>query len=143
MAQIPAVPAGRRRAYRPRSAALAFSRILHHTDPWIAVGDFVDDWRRTPPAERAALVERPIASAEKRQELQRWAAFFAAMVEVLCQEAGLPIPAWTARPEYFLSEPWYLYPGNHPQLRAWQEATTPEPFKRRNILGGDQILTRV
>jgi hypothetical protein len=143
MARTPEAPASQGRTYRPQSAAHAFARILHRTDPWIAVGDFVDDWRRSAPEARLALVEDPIATVGKRQEFQRWAAFFAAMVEALCQEAGLPTPAWTARPDYLLPEPWYLYPGDHPQLRAWQEATTPEPFKRRNILGGDQILARV
>jgi hypothetical protein len=143
MARTPEAPARHGRVYRPQSAARAFTRILRGTDPWIAVGDFVDDWRRTAPEARLALVEQPIATPGACQELQRWAAFFAAMVEVLCQEAGLPVPAWTARPDYLLPEPWYLYPGDHPQLRAWQEAATPEPFKRRNILGGDQILARV
>lgn len=135
---------GRKREYRPQSAVEAFNRITHRTDPWIAVGDFIDDWRRATSLEqRQALVNQPIPASVKSQELRRWAAFFAAMVELLCQEAGLTPPSWTAHPAYTLAEVWYLYPGNHLQLRAWQEATTPEPFKRRNILGGDQILARV
>jgi len=127
--------------YRPSTVAEAYERIQRSTTPWVAIGDFLDDWRRTSPAERPSLVaQRPNGDADTA-ELRRWVAFCAAMVEWLCWNAGLPFPGWTTAPEYVLPDPWFLYPGW--RLRAWQLMTTPAPFKMRNIFGGDHILDRV
>ena len=119
-----------------------FERIA--TDPahpWLAIGDFLDDWRFTEVADRLDLVREGIAPhGEGNIDLQRWASFCAAMVEWLCAQEGLPFPAWTSNDAYRLSEPWFLYPGD--LLRAWQLVSTPAPFKMRNIFGGDQILSR-
>ncbi len=119
-----------------------FSRI--HEDiahPWVAIGDFLDDWRRSAKEDRLALVAIDIAPANVQGDELRWAAFCAAMVEWLCWQDGLPFPTWTSRQEYRLADPWFLYPGD--LLRAWQLATTPTPFRMRNIFGGDEMLSRV
>jgi hypothetical protein len=125
--------------YQPQTAADTFRLIAAGTDPWIAIGQFVDDWQRTDRSRRPALVEVPLAAAEAEQA--RWAALLAASVEWLCARDGHPFPAWTGRPEYRLPEPWFLYPGW--RLRAWQLAETPVPFRMRNIFGGERILSRV
>jgi len=43
--------------------------------------------------------------------------------------------------EFVLPRPRFLYPGW--RLRMHQLVDTPAPFKRRNIYGGDRILSRV
>jgi hypothetical protein len=129
------------RVYRPQTMAETFDRILAGTTPWVAIGDFLDDWRRTAREQRPALVEQPIASPGDDMELRRWAALCAGIVEWLCWNDRLPFPAWTSNDLYILPEPWFLYPGW--RLRAWQLATTPAPFKMRNIFGGDHMLDRV
>ncbi|HEY7348681.1 MAG TPA: hypothetical protein VH599_10235 [Ktedonobacterales bacterium] len=141
MAKQGAAATSQKRQYQPQTAAAAFDRLLQGTDPWVAIGDFLDDWRRSPERKRAALIAEPIAEAGANPEFQRWAAFFAGMVERLCWSAGLPAPAWTTRPAYYLPKPWYLYPGT--RIRAWLEETTPASFKMRNIFGGDRMLDRV
>jgi hypothetical protein len=125
--------------YQPQSAADTIQRILGGDDPWLAFGQFLDDWRRTPAAERTRLTVQPppVAPAEYR----RWAALLAAVVEWLCAQDGLPFPSWTGQSEYRLADPWFLYPGW--RLRAWQLAETPASFKARNIFGGDRIMARV
>ncbi|MBF6589264.1 MAG: hypothetical protein IVW57_01885 [Ktedonobacterales bacterium] len=128
-------------SYRPQTAAETFDRILSGTTPWVAIGDFLDDWRRTVVPERATLVAAPIAEYRGDAELRHWAAFIAATVEWLCWNEGIPFPSWTSSAEYTLPEPWFLYPGW--RLRAWQLATTPAPYKMRNIFGGDHMLDRV
>ena len=125
--------------YQPQTAAATLGLISLGTDPWLAVGQFLDDWRRTDPAERPRLVDEAPASATGPDV--HWAALLAAAVEWLCAQEGLPFPPWTSRPEYRLSEPWFLYPGL--RLRAWQLADTPVAFRMRNIFGGDRILDRV
>jgi hypothetical protein len=133
--------AGTPRQYHSQTAAETFERIRAGTTPWVAMGDFLDDWRRLPVEQRPPLVAEPIAVAGEEKEHQRWAAFIAATVEWLCWNAKLPFPGWTNKPEYRLPEPWFLYPGW--RLRAWQLATTPAPYKMRNIFGGDHMLDRV
>jgi hypothetical protein len=131
--------------WRRQTVAETYERIKQvPQQPWVAIGDFLDDWRFTEQPDRPALVQEPIASAgvaETNVELRRWAAFCAAMVEWLCYQDGAPFPSWTANETYRLAEPWFLYPGD--LLRAWQLTSTPAPFKMRNIFGGDQMLTRV
>ena len=118
--------------YHAQTAAETFARIQMGTTPWVAIGDFLDDWRRLPPEQRAALVADPITMATDAEQT-RWAALCAAAVEWLCWGERIAFPGWTAKPEYILPEPWFLYPGW--RLRAWQLATTPAPFKLRNIFG--------
>lgn len=107
----------------------------------MAIGDFLDDWRRSAREDRWELVEDGPAVDEQARDMLRWAAFCAAMVEWLCRQDHLPFPSWTSRAEYRLDRPWFLYPGH--LLRARQLATTPAPFKMRNIFGGDHMLDRV
>lgn len=132
----------RTRPHQPSTVTDMFERIRAGSDPWIVIGDFLDDWRSALPEQRPALVSTPISDVNTDLHLHRWAAFCAAMVEQLCLEAGLAVPQWVFRPAYVLSEPWYLYRGRRPEWRAWQEAASPEPFKKRHIYGGDRILAR-
>lgn len=118
-----------------------FTRIREGVTPWVPIGDFLDDWRRSECDDRLELAEEGIETTDAPPELQRWAAFCAAMVEWLCWQDHLPFPAWTSHEEYRLAEPWFLYPGD--LLRAWQLASTPTPFRMRNIFSGDQVLDRV
>ncbi len=133
-------PAKTRTPYRPDTAAAAFARITHRENPHIALGDFLDDWRRTPLAERLSLVAQPIESAGADLVTRRWAALFAAAVEHLCVTDDVAVPSWVGREEYRLTEPWFLLPGT--ALRAWLLVSTPVPFKIRNVFGGDKILNR-
>ncbi|MBI2756261.1 MAG: hypothetical protein HYX52_06095 [Chloroflexi bacterium] len=118
----------------------ALDRLVRGTDPWVAVGDFLDDWRHADPEERPRLMADPIEVPTNLEHL-RWASLLAAAVDWLCWQDGLPRPAWVYRAEWILEEPWFLYPGW--RLRAWQLMETPAPLKMRNIFSGDRIFQRV
>jgi len=125
--------------YQAQTAAATLRLIASGVDPWLALGQFIDDWRGADPARRLRLIREPLPGVSI--EHLRWAALLAAAVDWLCAQERLPSPSWTSRPEYCLPEPWFLYPGW--RLRAWQLAETPVPFRMRNIFGGDRILARV
>ena len=125
--------------YRPQSAADTFRLILDGEDPWLAFGQFLDDWRRVAPADRHQLADEDLSVVPDRHV--RWAALLAAAVEWLAVQDGVVPPTWTRRAAYRLPEPWFLYPGW--RLRAWQLVETPVAFRSRNIFGGDRILSRV
>ncbi len=124
------------------TAAESLRRISdQREEPWVAIGDFLDDWRRSAKEDREALVREPLENVAT-QELQQWATFFAATVEELCTQDGLPVPTWAMAHQYILQEPWYLEARTQ-SLRKLQEDTTPATFKRRNVLGGNLMLSRV
>jgi hypothetical protein len=125
--------------YERQTAADTFRLIVRGVDPWLAFGQFLDDWRGADAAQRAGLIDEPLPDAPP--EFVRWGALIAAAVDYLCAQEGRLAPSWTGRGVYRLAEPWFLYPGW--RLRAWQLATTPVPFRMRNIFGGDRILSRV
>ena len=127
----------------PQSMAATFARIV--ADPgaaWLAVGDFLDDYRALPLDRHAGLVAAPIASPGDDAVLRRWAAFCAATVDLLCWRDNSPIPPWTGQPLYRLPEPWFVYE-DAPSLRPWMLATTPTPFRMRKIFTGSEVLSRV
>ena len=114
---------------------------VQNENPWVAVGDFLDDWRRSAREQRAVLVVAPLEEVIA-PALQQWAAFFAATVEHLCTLDQLPVPIWVTDERYILPESWYLE-AKSSSLRIYQEKTTPTAFKKRNIFGGDRMLDRV
>ena len=121
--------------------AESFQRIQQGENPWVAFGDFLDDWRRSQREDRLALVEQPPEQATTPDE-QRWAALFAATVEQLCAQEQLPLPAWASASIYYLSEPWYPEARTE-NLRRLLADTTPAIFKNHNVFGGEDILSRV
>ncbi len=116
----------------------SFERLLGGENPWVTLGDFLDDWRRSQPIDRSTLVEQPLREVTSLEE-GRWAALYAAAVEQLCAQENFPAPSWVTSKQYYLSVPWY--PGVKTEnLRRLYEETTPEIFKQHNILAGDRLL---
>ena len=123
------------------SAAEGFERITQGENPWVALGDFLDDWRRSQHEDCLALVEQPLCEATTVEE-ERWAALFATVVEQLCTQDNLLPPSWVMSKKYYLADPWYPDVKTE-RLRRLYEETTPEIFKKHNILAGDRLLQRM
>ena len=123
--------------YFGHTVADAAREIYQGENPWVAIGCFLNDWWSSENNERVKLVSDPPPPAITSDD-KRWATFCAATVEELCKRASLASPAWANQREYFLAEPWFYYA----QLsqREWLLSTTPEPYKRRNIFVGDNVL---
>jgi hypothetical protein len=123
--------------YSIHTVADAVASIDQGEDPWYAFGRFHHDWWRYAADRRQDLISTPPAPT-RTAEGKRWAAFFAAAVEELCSRTSFPCPAWIYQQDYKLESSWFL----PPQLsqRDWLLATTPEPFKRRNIFVGGSVL---
>ena len=119
----------------------AYKRISEeHEDPWVALGDFSNDFFDQP-ERRADLVCDPVQEpASSTGEQHRWAVFCAASVEYLCQKYGIACPDWTSNPAYaLLPEPWFDTTSTKPQVLERLRETTPDAFRRRNIYCGDRI----
>lgn len=125
--------------YQTHTVAQTFEAICHNQTPWVAIGNFLNDWWYYASDERRSLIDESLPFAETRA-VQRWAAFCAAMVEYLCTQENISCPEWTTQQQYILQEPWFYY--GDLDSRSWLLATTPAPFKMRNIFIGDRAFVR-
>ena|SRR2546427_79941 len=123
------------------TAAESFARIKSGGNPWVAHGDFVDDWRRSALEDRLELATKAphkVSTLEERQ----WAALFAASIEALCIQDGIEPPAWTRASKYTLPMPWYPE-AKSKDMRRYLRETTPKLFTKHNVFAGDDVLSRV
>ncbi len=122
--------------------AATFQDICQGEQPWIALGNFMNEWFDYAKDRRAELVATPLSLAEvPNQQQLRWAAFCAASVEYLCTRYSVLCPAWVYLPVYTLPEPWFDAPMAHkPEVRTYLIEQTPEPFTRRNIYCGNRMF---
>jgi hypothetical protein len=123
--------------YRTHTVAQTFEAICNNQTPWVAIGNFLNDWWYYAVDDRRSLIDELLPSASTCAA-QRWAAFCAAMVEYLCTQENISFPEWTVQEQYILQEPWFYY--GDLDSRSWLLATTPAPFKMRNIFIGDRAF---
>jgi transcriptional regulator with XRE-family HTH domain len=100
---------------------------------WTRLRGFADWAAQHPGALAAAIADPP---ARTRTPLD---AVLAALAEQLADEHGVERPRWT-RAVGPLRAPWS--PPATPRMRAAAEASTPEPFRRRNIILSRSALFR-
>lgn len=125
-----------------QTMAVTYAEICQGEEPWIALGNFMNDWFDYARDRRTELVIEPISlPATSDNEMIRWAVFCAASVEWLCGKYGITCPSWVYNPLYSLAEPWFDSPGAHKsQVRERLIQQTPEPFTRRNIYCGRRMF---
>jgi hypothetical protein len=127
---------------REHTMALTYQAICQGERPWVALGNFMNEWFDYARDQREHLVADPIALPERPDSHGlRWAAFCAASVEWLCGHYEVPCPSWVYNSSFSLPEPWFDSPGAHkPQVRERLLQQTPEPFTRRNIFCGNRVF---
>jgi len=125
-----------------QTMALTYQEICRGERPWVALGNFMNDWFDYAKDQRAQLVADPISLPEEpTTDTSRWAAFCAASVEWLCGRYEVPCPSWVYNSAYCLREPWFDSPAAHkPEVRVRLIQQTPEPFTRRNIYCGNRMF---
>lgn len=126
-----------------QTMAWTYQEIYQGEQPWVALGNFMNDWFDYARDQRAELVSTPLSLPEHPTEEQhRWAVFCAASVDYLCERAQLPCPSWVHDPLYApLAEPWFDAPMAHkPSVQAFLRESTPEPFAQRNIYCGNRVF---
>lgn len=125
-----------------QTMALTYAEICQGETPWVALGNFMNDWFEDAKDQREQLVIEPIVlPPQPTPEQRRWAAFCAASVEWLCERYHVPCPPWPSDPAYTLAEPWFDDPhADWPDVHEWLLHDTPEPFRRRNVYSGDRLF---
>jgi hypothetical protein len=124
--------------------AATFIAIQRGEDPWVALGNFSNEWFIYARDRRAELVADPpplIATTTLcALDEKRWSTFIAASTEYLCIQSAIPCPFWLSHLHDRLMTPWYDVVYLDQEIQRWLEETTPESFKRRNIYCGDKIF---
>jgi len=99
------------------------------------VGELVD-WVRTGEVAIDCLRRDPGLLGERR-----WDALIGGVIEMLCAEAGKPVPSWASGPARFLDRPWF-----YTSLRSlWPHVfvTTPAALAARGVLLSADSLASV
>lgn len=127
---------------REQTMALTYQAISLGERPWVALGNFMNEWFDYAKEQRAQLIADPLTLQEEPGiDALRWAAFCAAAVEWLCARYEIPCPSWVYNSAYSLPEPWFDSPGaQKPQVRERLIRQTPEPFARRNVYCGNRVF---
>jgi len=125
-----------------QTMALTYQEICQGEQPWVALGNFMNDWFCYKKDRRTELVATPLSLPETlSDETFRWAIFCTASVEYLCERYGVPCPSWVHNPAYHLPEPWFDSPMAYkPQIRERLIQQTPKPFTKRNIYCGNRTF---
>lgn len=125
-----------------QTMAFTYQEICQGEQPWVALGNFMNDWFDYKKERRSELVAMPLTLSEPlTDELFRWAVFCTASVEYLCKRYEVSCPSWVRNSTYCLSEPWFDAPMAHkPEVRGHLIQQTPEPFTRRNIYCGNRMF---
>jgi hypothetical protein len=126
-----------------QTMASTYQEICQGEQPWIAIGNFMNDWFDYAKDRRSDLIATPLSIPEAlTEETRRWAIFCAASVEYLSAQCALPCPSWVSDPFYTtLPHPWFDVPmAQKPEVQAFLIEQTPEPFARRNIYCGNRVF---
>ncbi len=127
---------------REQTMAMTYQAICQGERPWIALGNFMNEWYDYAKDQRARLIADPLTLPEEPSiDALRWAAFCAASVEWLCGCYEVPCPSWVYHSAYSLPEPWFDSPGaNKLRVRERLLQQTPAPFARRNVYCGNRMF---
>ena len=95
--------------------------------------ELLDRLRELGPTELLLVTSRPPSSGSSRHD-----ALLAAVVELVCLERGISVPAWCSEP--VASPMWWVSP--LPSARRHALATCPAPFRARGIMIDESDVVR-
>jgi hypothetical protein len=119
------------------TAAECYERLLRFGTPaerQLVLNQFIDDFRRADPSERARAVEVAIPTIDSL------AALVAATAESLCVEAGSDVPSWLQG--IVSPEPYFAFGAKSFSLRVRLMIDSPPAFKVRRVFVPSTFLDR-
>jgi hypothetical protein len=116
---------------------MSFEEICQGQAPWVALGEFMNDWYELHTDCREQLLTDQLPEYYP-PEFHYWAVFCAASVEWFAHKYDVDCPSWVYAPQYKLETPHFS--SEKDALRSYYLTRTPEEFTRRNIFCGDRMF---
>lgn len=131
---------------RPQNFAEAVRQLEVGVPSYVVMGDFLDEFYRSPLSEKQAFLDREPPASSALEKVM--AVNYAATAEKLAHDFGLDVPAWVEKPQYFLKagEAIYgyrSYAETRADLAEILREESPAEFARRNLFVSANALTRV
>lgn len=125
--------------FEVQTLAQTYQLLVEEEEFRVAVGNFMNAFFLYHVRQRQMLLDEPLPLIAATEQAKRYAAFCAGAAEYLAKRYKLRVPEWTKEVAP-LDTAWCVIPASDALLAEFQ-ATTPEPFKKRNVLCGATIFT--
>lgn len=116
------------------------SAMVDQYDAILLFGQFLDSFysKKADTDRQQLLKNEPIYNPDYKLFL----CLLAASAEKLSNDYHLPIPEWTEKPEYIFNRIYYAFDTENPDFQKYLLQTTPYEYKKRNLMLGDNVLSR-
>jgi len=115
-------------------------QLSGETDIKLLWGQFLDDFYHAPADERYALIKDEPPYSEGLEE--KWLFILAAAAHALANQYGLDVPEWSLGKKYVSEKALYAFDSHIKAHQEYLEETSLPEFKERNLMLGDNILSR-
>ncbi len=116
------------------------SQLLDKEDEMLLYGQLLDNFysAKTDNEKLLLIIEEP----EYNEHHIVFMCMLAGTVEKLAKDFNLPIPKWVNKDKYVMKYIYYAFDTQNPEFQKYLRETTPEEYKKRNIMVGETMLER-
>lgn len=116
------------------------SQLLDKEDEMLLYGQLLDNFYSTKTdSEKLSLI---IDEPEYNEQHIVFLCMLAGTVEKLAKNYNLPIPEWVNEDKYVMKKIYYAFDTQNPEFQKYLSETTPDEYKKRNIMVGESMLER-
>lgn len=101
-------------------------------------GQFLDDFYRAGDMQYALIKDEP----PYKEDTEKWLSILAATAHRLAIEYHIAIPKWVLDEKYIAKKIYYAFDTKNIEHQQFLEETSLPEFKERNLMLGDNVLSR-
>lgn len=109
-------------------------------DEELLFGQFLDDFYREVDAQNRFNMIKDEPDFDETNVI--FMCILAGTAEKLANDYGLEIPKWALDERYVMQNMYYAFDTKNREFQDYLMRTTPQEFKRRNLIVGDTLLER-
>lgn len=118
----------------------SISQLLDKEDEMLLYGQLLDNFysAKTDREKLSLIIDEPVYNEQHIVFM----CMLAGTVEKLAKDYNLPIPEWVNEAKYMLKKIYYAFDTQNPEFQKYLSETTPDEYKKRNIMVGESMLER-
>ncbi len=118
----------------------SISQLLDKEDEMLLYGQLLDNFysAKTDNEKLSLIIDEP----EYNEQHIVFLCMLAGTVEKLAKNYNLPIPEWVNEDKYVMKNIYYAFDTQNPEFQKYLSETTPDEYKKRNIMVGESMLER-